>query len=181
MFDAEVFQLALTWITRCKCVEQQKPKTYPTRLIDLSDLRAKGYIDPKTLEYHGDSGVNGLLNTKVRLIETKDINMGEVKNNFYVTLSHKWGSIKEKEPVKLNKERKKDFERGLKLRNLPRTFQDAVLFAVRLPRVGYIWIDSLCIMQDVEDNDDWLKESALSNHHSVISFILLGCLWSCKT
>jgi hypothetical protein len=39
---------------------------------------------------------------------------------------------------------------------LPRTFQDAVLVTRRLG-VKYLWIDSLCIIQD--DVEDWQTES----------------------
>lgn len=41
--------------------------------------------------------------------------------------------------------------------SLPRTFQDAIVITRRLG-VQYIWIDSLCIVQD--DGDDWRKEAS---------------------
>jgi len=40
---------------------------------------------------------------------------------------------------------------------LPKTFQDAVFIARRMD-VRYLWIDSLCIVQD--DEQDWMVESA---------------------
>ncbi|KAJ4339842.1 hypothetical protein N0V95_007679 [Ascochyta clinopodiicola] len=49
---------------------------------------------------------------------------------------------------------------GIKLSDLPKTFQEAITFAARLPQVGYIWIDSLCIKQGPEEQEDWLKQSA---------------------
>ncbi|KAF3003761.1 hypothetical protein E8E13_009886 [Curvularia kusanoi] len=49
---------------------------------------------------------------------------------------------------------------GIQLRHLPRTFQHAIEFAARLPDVGYIWIDSLCIKQGPEEISDWLRQSA---------------------
>jgi len=39
---------------------------------------------------------------------------------------------------------------------LPKTFQDAVE-VTRAIGLRYLWIDSLCIVQD--DRDDWLRES----------------------
>lgn len=39
--------------------------------------------------------------------------------------------------------------------DLPKTFRDAVTFA-RGMGIGYLWIDSLCILQD--DRDDWLAD-----------------------
>ncbi|TEY59699.1 hypothetical protein BOTCAL_0188g00150 [Botryotinia calthae] len=44
------------------------------------------------------------------------------------------------------------------LSHLDQTFQDAIKLALRFG-FHYLWIDSLCIIQD--DGDDWLKESAL--------------------
>lgn len=53
-----------------------------------------------------------------------------------------------------------DFKKGIQLTSLPKTFRDAIEFAARLPRVGYIWIDSLCIKQGPEEIEDWLIQSA---------------------
>jgi hypothetical protein len=51
-----------------------------------------------------------------------------------------------------------EFFRGIKVNRLPKTFRDAIYFARRLnSRVQYIWIDSLCIVQD--DKQDWARES----------------------
>lgn len=47
---------------------------------------------------------------------------------------------------------------GVSISSLPRTFRDAILVA-RNMGVRFLWIDSLCILQDSES--DWLKESAL--------------------
>lgn len=44
---------------------------------------------------------------------------------------------------------------------LPRTFADAIEITRNLG-VDYIWIDSLCIIQD--DEDDWRRETALMEH-----------------
>lgn len=47
------------------------------------------------------------------------------------------------------------------LEHLPKTFIDAIDITRRLG-VKYIWIDSLCIIQD--DEDDWRRETALMEH-----------------
>ncbi|KAF8858406.1 hypothetical protein BDZ45DRAFT_651428 [Acephala macrosclerotiorum] len=44
------------------------------------------------------------------------------------------------------------------MEKLTRTFQDAINFTRGL-EFSYIWIDSLCIVQD--DEDDWFRESSL--------------------
>jgi hypothetical protein len=46
---------------------------------------------------------------------------------------------------------------GIPLMELSKTFQDAVQIARSL-NVAYIWIDSLCIVQD--DPEDWKAEAA---------------------
>ncbi|KAH8721517.1 heterokaryon incompatibility, partial [Phaeosphaeriaceae sp. PMI808] len=47
---------------------------------------------------------------------------------------------------------------GFSLRSLPLTLQHAIL-VTRALSLGYIWIDSLCIIQD--SVSDWQKESSL--------------------
>jgi hypothetical protein len=51
------------------------------------------------------------------------------------------------------------FQEGLEIGELWKTFRDAIYVAQRLT-VQYIWIDSLCIVQDSED--DWKRESSLT-------------------
>ncbi|KAL1616270.1 hypothetical protein SLS54_008563 [Diplodia seriata] len=46
---------------------------------------------------------------------------------------------------------------GIEMKKLPLTFRHAIDFASRLGQVRFIWIDSLCIIQD--DNEDWLTQS----------------------
>jgi hypothetical protein len=48
------------------------------------------------------------------------------------------------------------FEAGINIHTMPKTFQDAVK-VTRALGISYIWIDSLCIVQD--SSEDWLKES----------------------
>lgn len=50
---------------------------------------------------------------------------------------------------------------GISSKQLPKTFADAIEIARRIG-VDYIWIDSLCIVQD--DEDDWRRETALMEH-----------------
>ncbi|KAH7071406.1 heterokaryon incompatibility protein-domain-containing protein [Paraphoma chrysanthemicola] len=72
----------------------------------------------------------------------------------YATLSHCWG---EKRFVTLKKQNLDNFKERIPQEALPQTFMDAILIARELG-VQYIWIDSLCIIQD--DTDDWLQEAA---------------------
>ena len=72
----------------------------------------------------------------------------------YMTLSHCWGK---KSTFKLTKTSQSDLKGGIPITRLPQTYADAVKIVVMLG-VDYIWIDSLCILQD--SKEDWDKEAA---------------------
>ncbi|RYP71479.1 hypothetical protein DL770_008120 [Monosporascus sp. CRB-9-2] len=71
----------------------------------------------------------------------------------YVTLSHCWG--KAEMPVRLLSDTIRQLEAGIAISALPRTFRDAVSVTRSLGQ-KYLWIDSLCIIQDSEE--DWMRE-----------------------
>lgn len=77
----------------------------------------------------------------------------------YISLNHRWG---EREVLKLTRENKPELMQKIEWHKLPKTFQDALTFTHNLG-VRYLWIDSLCIIQD--DEDDWQRES--SNMYSL--------------
>ncbi|KAI1851554.1 hypothetical protein JX265_012364 [Neoarthrinium moseri] len=74
----------------------------------------------------------------------------------YAALSHCWGGGT---PLSLTKDYLEDFKRRVDFSKLPNTFKDAVTVAREL-QLSYLWIDSLCIIQDKEDKTDWQKEAA---------------------
>jgi len=78
------------------------------------------------------------------------------ENAEYTALSHCWGDA---EHIHLTTTRGtlEDRKRSIPLKALPKTFYDAVLLT-RALGIRYLWIDSLCILQD--DKDDWARESA---------------------
>ena len=71
----------------------------------------------------------------------------------YATLSHCWGTVA---PLKLTKSSFPALRRGILISELPRTFADATTI-VRSLHIRYLWVDSLCIFQDSED--DWRREA----------------------
>jgi len=71
----------------------------------------------------------------------------------YVALSHCWGNIPQVRTLKANIEQYKE---AIVFECLSKTFQDALRVTRRLG-IEYIWVDSLCIVQD--DEKDWLRES----------------------
>ncbi|ETS77674.1 hypothetical protein PFICI_09736 [Pestalotiopsis fici W106-1] len=175
----EVFNLALQWLKKCKCAEHAPDKNwYPTRLLDIRPLKQDLQPDRKpdrkrdrkrdqasTMEAKPSLSKqdSSLDKTTISLVAKKNWKGGKpgsLRNDRYVTLSHCWGPPQHHGP-KLTSKNIADFEAGIEIRKLPKTFRDAIRFAARLPQVGFIWIDSLCIKQGEEE--DWLTESALMN------------------
>jgi hypothetical protein len=71
----------------------------------------------------------------------------------YVALSYCWGGTQ----TILTKKLKKNWETSINKDQLPQTIQDAIFVTMRLD-VEYIWIDSLCIIQ--EDSIEMAEEIA---------------------
>ena len=74
----------------------------------------------------------------------------------YTALSHCWGSAPTTH-LTSSKANLKDRMESIPISTLSQTFSDAVVLTRRLG-IEYIWIDSLCIIQD--DTEDWARESA---------------------
>lgn len=72
----------------------------------------------------------------------------------YVALSYCWGSQKFITTTRATLHLRK---KGIDWNQLPKSFQDAINITRRL-KIQYLWIDSLCILQD--DPTDWATESA---------------------
>ncbi|KAK1758983.1 heterokaryon incompatibility protein-domain-containing protein [Echria macrotheca] len=73
---------------------------------------------------------------------------------FYIALSHCWGKSR---PLVTTTATLAERMQGIPMHSLPQTFQDAVTITRELG-LEYLWIDSLCIIQD--SRSDWETESA---------------------
>ncbi|KAL3605344.1 hypothetical protein FPOAC2_00287 [Fusarium poae] len=89
-----------------------------------------------------------LNNEVVKLIHTLD----EATGN-YAALSHCWGKT---QTIKLHSDTKDLLEHGIEIVSLPKSYQEAILVCLKLD-IAFIWIDSLCIFQDSQD--DWEREA----------------------
>lgn len=107
----------------------------PTRLIDL--------------------GEDGEPNWKLR--DTSSDHFGPPTPQ-YLTLSYRWGV---NPSLLLTSSTIPAFYAGQPIRDLPQTFKDLVVVA-RHFKIRYVWIDSLCIIQD--SKKDWLAESSTMRH-----------------
>ncbi|KAK1508887.1 hypothetical protein CABS01_08117, partial [Colletotrichum abscissum] len=103
----------------------------------------------------------------VRLISKPESKSGSVN---YIALSHRWGndSSTEGKFVTTTTDNIHVIASALGIDDdyLPKTFLDAVVITRRL-KVKYLWIDSLCILQDnmnhgnMDSKNDWDRESKL--------------------
>ncbi|KAF8847169.1 HET-domain-containing protein [Acephala macrosclerotiorum] len=84
----------------------------------------------------------------IRLVEPSNIQAS------YIALSHCWGGH---QPIKTTSSSLGQMQTNIEWNNLSRVFQDAITVARRLD-IEWIWIDSLCIIQD--SKVDWEIESA---------------------
>jgi hypothetical protein len=122
----------------------------PTRVLDI------GTGD--------DASLDVSLRAPVKLVETARI----VSGRLYVCLSHRWGSPGEN--IVTEKATYEDRKGGMAFCDLGTVYQDTVHILRRMG-IRYVWIDSLCIMQDVAE--DWLLESkAMAKIYSHAHFTL---------
>jgi hypothetical protein len=108
---------------------------------------------------HKQCLTRGQAKAPTRLIDVADgrirLDASPTQSQPYIALSHCWGSI-----TGLPKATKSNLgllQKEIKWTDLTKTFQDAIVLTRRLG-FRYIWIDSLCIVQD--DESDWRTEAA---------------------
>ncbi|CAF9915024.1 hypothetical protein IMSHALPRED_002313 [Imshaugia aleurites] len=89
----------------------------------------------------------------------------------YVALSHCWGGLL---PLVLTTHNIDTLKDAINLSQLPKTFQDAIALT-RFMQVRYLWIDSLCIIQD--SHTDWEFEASTMKDvykHAVFTIAATG-------
>jgi len=139
------WNLASQWIDTCSashrtCLSADvAPPPLPTRIIDIGPNEG---IEPRL--YMSGSGT---------------------KNAKYITLSHCWGSYV---PMRLLENNISSMEKSIPFSQLSKTFQDVLIISKRLG-IRYVWIDSLCIIQDSES--DWQEQAALMSQFYSNSYL----------
>ncbi|KAL7620947.1 hypothetical protein AAE478_008258 [Parahypoxylon ruwenzoriense] len=121
------------WLETClakheSCSPKTQTATLPSRFLDVND----GDHDEQIFLRDDD---------------------GAGADRRYVALSHCWGTAQQFCTMTATLESHKQ---GVPVDKLPSTFRDAVK-VVRALGLRYLWIDSLCIIQD--DIEDWRRES----------------------
>ncbi|KAI5860995.1 heterokaryon incompatibility protein-domain-containing protein [Durotheca rogersii] len=125
------FERAKGWLHECSehhNCGEPSSAPYPKRLLDLRE-------------------------GQVRLLETNPTNGCKVR---YVCLSHRWGDPQHRRLTTTTATIQKNMQ-GIAWEDLPKTFQDAVTICRRMS-VSYLWIDSLCILQEFVNMSDDQKE-----------------------
>ena len=148
------FAVARRWLRGCKehhpnCRHEQlsvASNALPTRLLDVGSLN-----EPASCQL---------------FLPSQPSNRVE-----YLTLSHKWGGAI---VYKLTKATLESMLQGISLNDLPLTFQHAILITRNLG-YRYLWIDSLCIIQD--DVDDWAFESTTMSRIYSNCVLTIASLW----
>jgi hypothetical protein len=131
--------MAKSWIDECLAKHQhcnhvtEKKLWYPTRLLDCGSV--------------------GSSETSCRLIETNETSLNEP----YMTLSHCWGRTN---CLKLTTSNHSKLLNTIPLPLLPQLYQDA-MYITRHMGIRYLWIDSLCIVQEGDGLVDWLREAGV--------------------
>ncbi|PMD66958.1 HET-domain-containing protein [Hyaloscypha bicolor E] len=146
-FSEEAICWAKEWIDRCNqehttCSATNKAARLPTRVLDLE---------------------TGLPHNGIKLADTKGI------SSRYVCLSHCWGKSRNKHLTTMAN--LKANRASIPLDQLPRTMQDAIT-VTRKFGIRYLWIDSLCIVQD--SIEDWSHEAAQMASTYENSFFTIG-------
>ncbi|KAJ3553983.1 hypothetical protein NPX13_g10738 [Xylaria arbuscula] len=115
-------------------------------------MRSTLSINPEDLRLDVVGGRHVIKRLADRLFKGKD------KVVRYIALSHCWGQSdpNRRPPHCTTKDNVERRQRGFKLSELPKTFQDAVEVTRELG-VQYLWIDSICIIQG--RHGDWEQES----------------------
>jgi len=112
---------------------------------------------------HSDHGHDSAKDTK---LPTRVLDVGDSENperlllhvtkdelGKYIALSHCWGGVI---PLCTKKETIAAHRKAIEFEKLPKLFQDAVTITRELG-VQFLWIDSLCIIQN--DEEDWKYEA----------------------
>jgi hypothetical protein len=126
----------------------ERSTIYPTRLLDVQAFN-EGSSD-------------------IRLIETP------FSGSPYATLSHCWG-VNPDTRYQATQSTIRDLRDRIRYTDLPRTYRDAVSVCRSLS-IRYLWIDSLCIIQD--SKEDWAREAANMAYVYSNSYLTISADWS---
>lgn len=144
--DSKVLELARQWLRSCIDTHEQCRDSTPL---------SKTTIPTETSGSERRVLPSRLIHIKQGRSSAQSLHLAVDFNDTvqYLTLSHCWGS---KEIVKLTTKSLQQFLIDIPVTDLPKTFSEA-LYVTWFLGFEYLWIDSLCIIQD--SKADWLEQS----------------------
>jgi hypothetical protein len=156
--EDEAFETISAWFQKCICEHEVcrvhgEENLNKTELVDLPHR----ILDVRRVNEDEDA---------IRLVETEIDNVE--RKGQYVALSHRWPT-NPKDHFMTTRSVLEERKRVIKVEDMPANYRDAVIVARRL-EIRYLWIDSLCIVQD--EPEDWEREAALMGsiyHNSTIT------------
>lgn len=139
-----------------KMIDNEPGREFPTP--------ASTYLPTRLIEVGGGPQCNN-----PRLVLSQDLRTKLETTRGYAALSYCWGN-KPPSPLKTERNSLKQRLHAIPLNHLPLTIQDSITVC-RALQITYIWIDSLCIIQD--DEQDWAREAAqMANVYSNASLTI---------
>lgn len=127
---------------------------FPTRLVEVVPCPERGIMAAQLT---------------CRIVQGSNIPIGQK----YITLSHRWGTSN---PVRLTTDNLASWMKEVPSELLSQTFRDSFEVANRLG-VTYIWIDSLCIIQEGDDYADWKVEAPKMYQVYANAFFNISANW----
>ncbi|KAI1287169.1 heterokaryon incompatibility protein-domain-containing protein, partial [Xylaria venustula] len=140
--------LVTTWIEECRLKHQE---------CNSQESAVESRLPTRVLDME-----HVRLTGRLRLLHTGSA-LGK-----YIALSHSWGGHQPAKTVRSNLAARCA---GFPLSELPLTFRDAIAVATEIG-IQYIWIDSLCIIQD--DPEDWKREAATMGDVYLHSYLTIA-------
>jgi hypothetical protein len=108
-----------------------------------------------------------------RLVETDTIETTSTLPS-YTTLSYCWGVPgRDAPPLRTTRDTYGSRAKGIEWAELPILFQDAISLT-RALGCRYLWVDSLCIIQD--DEQDWIEQSATMADVYSLSYLTIAAV-----
>lgn len=149
--DSELaINLVENWSQNCAakhtaCQSRRQKHVLPTRVLDV--------------------GTSNEIDQCVRLV------LGEGIRGHYVALSHRWSSVSQQ--LCTTESNLQTHLMCIEFDRLPSTYKDSVVLCRRLG-IRYLWIDSLCIIQD--SDEDWRKECENMSNIYAQSYFTISAL-----
>lgn len=132
------FEIARSWL--CQCLRNHTTTLHDRQPKACGSPR-KERLPTRVVDVGLDTGA------------TPKLFISNGKSDDYIALSHCWGGGS---GLTLTQENFRTLERAIPMRNAPANFKDAITITRKLG-FRFIWIDSLCIIQD--SGSDWETEA----------------------